>query len=126
MTSDITGFGLALCLAMSSASCHLGNLPAGCRRDALATSTAQEAFRRYDAVVVGLDQYESRVGQYPRRLDDLVPGQLPSLPPPPDGVSPLQYERTPDGYTLSFTFYTTCAHDCVRKAGKGWTCHSYL
>ncbi|MEQ8847046.1 hypothetical protein [Botrimarina sp.] len=56
--------------------------------------------RRLTETGVALAVYRAANGEYPEKLDALVPGILDTVPADPFGSGPLVYRRTPGGYLL--------------------------
>ena len=57
-----------------------------------------------DRIVVQLQRYKSEQGNFPARLEELVPDYLPAIPCPLDGEG-FFYSRDEGGFKLSFGFW---------------------
>ncbi len=60
----------------------------------------QETMFRILLVELALENYRDSYGQYPKRLDELVPKQLKKVPLDPFNGKPLRYRLTDKGYLL--------------------------
>lgn len=66
-----------------------------------------------DIIANKLEEYKQQVGDYPDRLDALVPAMLPEIPKPrPTG---FLYFKSEDSYTL---YYRTLSKTCFYRPGK--------
>lgn len=74
-----------------------------------------------DLLVVRLAEYRQRHGDYPARLDALVPALLPALPRP--GLKGFDYLKERDSYWLSYR--PSVAGPCSYRPEAGaWNCQS--
>jgi hypothetical protein len=55
---------------------------------------------------LALERFRQQRGHWPDRLDELLAGQLETLPLDPFDLRPLRYERWADGVQVSFSFLT--------------------
>lgn len=84
----------------------------------------EKAERGYQAcapVIEALERYEQANGAYPDDLAELVPDYLPAVPQEVND-EPIVYEKTDDGYTLSFTYTGPGLNICIHSPAGGWRC----
>ncbi len=75
-----------------------GHLP----EHALFCLKREKVARTLFPTLLALKLYRSLTGNYPERLEALVPELLPALPLDPETGEAFPYTRTPDGFTLSY------------------------
>ena len=75
-----------------------GHLP----EHALSCLKREKVARTLFPTLLALKLYRSQTGNYPERLEALVPELLPALPLDPETGEAFPYTRTPDGFTLSY------------------------
>jgi len=82
---------------------------------------ADKGYAFSEPIIKALDQYKTDHGTYPEKLDELVPGYLPTKP---SVTEELEYSYSGHGDTYSFSFHYRGPglNTCTYKPGEDWKC----
>lgn len=89
---------------------------------------AEKGFQRAQTVINALAAYRVDHDIYPETLGELIPEYLKEtdLAPPVDPNYPFEYERTQQGYRLSFKYTGPGMNECrYTPEAEEWDCHGY-
>lgn len=76
---------------------------------------------RSGEVIDALDRYHRKFSRYPEKISELFPDFIASLP-TQSAWTKDTYNRTKDGYVLSFPKFGGSTSDCTYEPKTGWIC----
>ena len=82
---------------------------------------AEQGYKVCAPIIVALEEIRAANDEYPDTLDDLVPGYLLKIPAEVNG-NPITYQKTEDGYILSFKYIGPGMNYCNYSPEEGWHC----
>ncbi len=82
---------------------------------------AEQGYAVSAPVIAALEKYKLEVGTYPDSLDELVPDYLSALPGKVIDNS-LDYNKTEEGFSLSFYYIGPGMNACTYTPEKTWQC----
>jgi hypothetical protein len=86
---------------------------------------AERGYRRAAPVIAALARFRGETGAYPESLAQLAPRWIAAgaLEPPVQPAWPFEYQRTYDGYLLTFRYSGPGMNDCTYAQPPGkWRC----
>ena len=88
---------------------------------------AEAAFARAQPIIDALARCNEVRGEYPDRLDALVPDYLPESTLELRSEYPFEYRRTEESYELSFRYVGPGMNECVfAPERERWDCSGYF
>ena len=82
---------------------------------------AERGYAACEPIITALEQVRAETGEYPAALEELVPEYLASIPRTVND-QPLEYAKTPAGFSLTFRYLGPGMNWCVYTPADGWDC----
>jgi hypothetical protein len=83
---------------------------------------AERGYAACQPIITALENYHDVNGEYPQRLDELVPAFISDFPEQVNG-EPIQFEKTAqNNYKLSFSYTGPGLNHCTYSPHDGWRC----
>ena len=86
---------------------------------------AERGYALCQPVIEALAEYYDQNGEYPDHLDLLTPGYIDQVPDSYDGF-PVEYEKTGESYSLTFSYQRPGMNQCVYTPETGWESYGYF